>query len=496
MKICTTANMQQAEAELIAEGYSARLLMQQASVGIAEALMQFFPEPGYCVAYLGKGNNAGDAITVLNILKRHGWETAYRAAYPRNEWGDLLQRQSQDSTPPHKELKEPPLPHINKPLILLDGLLGIGAKNSLRQEIANLCSEINYLRSRCGAVKTIAIDIPTGLDTDLGIPQPNTVEADFTMCIGAVKTGLIADNATAYIGRLVCINLPKLVPNAIPGTEIITSKRLTKFLASRPYTDYKNKRGHVGIIAGSEGMLGAAKLCSEAALRAGAGLVTLYVHRTIYPIIAGNIIPEVMVRPVECYADIELRKHSAFLIGPGIGAVTEEDAEAIQVILELGTPTVLDADGLNLAAYMNWILGPHILATPHHGELERLIPDIINCETRTDCVDNFLNIHEAALIYKGARSIVSQQGKALYYNITGGPAMATAGQGDVLAGVCAGLLAQGESPLVSGVIGTFLCGRASEIAISSGHATQETLTAGDTLRHLNAAFSSTARLCY
>lgn len=496
MKVCSTQNMQIAERELIASGTPAKTLMQQASSGIADAIMQFFPEPGLCVAYLGKGNNAGDAITVMGILKKHGWKIGFRAAYPISEWAELPKRQFTALTPPPAEYTHPPLPVTGKPMILLDGLLGIGAKGLLNREISTLCAEMNYLRDRCGAVRTLAVDIPTGVDPDTGMPQENAVEADFTMCIGAVKQGLLDDDATLHAGRLVCIDLPGLHVQALPDTEIITSSRLTKFLVARPYTDYKNKRGHIGILAGSEGMTGAARLTCEAALRAGAGLVTLHVHRSIYPLIAPAMPPEIMITPVDSYADISLRKFSAFLIGPGIGPVSEEDAEAIRIILETGTPTVLDADGLNLAAAMQWTLGSHILATPHHGEMLRLLPDEDPGGIRADIADAFLAEHEAAVIYKGARSIITQQGKPLFYNTTGGPGMATAGQGDVLAGVCGGFIAQGESLLVSAVLGAYLCGRASELAISSGAATQETLTAGDTLRHLHTAIRSTARLSY
>ena len=448
------------------------------------------------MAYLGKGNNAGDAITVLNILQRHGWDTGFRAAYPRSEWRELPLRQFAEISPPLLEYQEAPLPVTGRPMVLLDGLLGIGTSGLLNKEIAGLCAEMNYLRDRCGAVRTVAVDIPTGIDSDTGMPQEHAVEADFTMCIGAVKQGLLDDDATLHVGRLVCIELPGLHVQALPATEIITSSRLTKFLSARPYTDYKNKRGHLGVIAGSEGMLGAARLCCEAALRAGAGLVTLHVHRTAYPVAAACMPPEIMVKPVDSYADISIRPFSAFLLGPGIGSVSEEDAEAIRIILETGTPVLLDADGLNLAAAMQWKLGKHILATPHHGEIRRLLPEADDCAIRADIADCFLAEHEAALIYKGARSIVTQRGKPLFYNITGGPAMATAGQGDVLAGVCGGFIAQGESLLVSAVLGTYLCGRASELAISSGAATQQSLTAGDTLRHLPAALLSTARLCY
>ncbi len=496
MKVCATEQMQLAERELIESGTPALTLMNQASAGIADAIMQFFPQPGLCVAYLGKGNNAGDAVTVLNILQKHGWQIGFRAAYPHSEWGELPRYQFDAITPPPTEYAHPPLPCVGKPLVLLDGLLGIGACGTLSSNLANLCAEMNYLRNRCGAARTVAIDIPTGIDPDTGMPQENAVEADFTMSIGAMKQGLLEDEATPHVGRLVCLELSGLKVRPIHGKELITSARLTKFLTSRPYDDYKNKRGHVGVIAGSEGMLGAARLCCEAALRAGAGLVTLHVHRAVYPLIAPAMPPEIMVRPVDSYADVSIRNFSAFLIGPGMGPVSEEDAEAIELILDAGTPTVLDADGLNLAAAMQWTLGPHILATPHHGEMRRLLPEAAGYTVREEIADCFIAAHEAAFIYKGARSIIGQRGKSLFYNITGGPAMATAGQGDVLAGVCSGFLAQGESPLVSAVLGAYLCGRASEIPLSCGAATQQTLTAGDTLRHLPHAIQSTAMLCY
>lgn len=132
--------------------------------------------------------------------------------------------------------------------------------------------------------------------------------------------------------------------------------------------------------------------------------------------------PEIMVRPVDSYADISIRTFSAFLIGPGIGSVSEEDAEAVRLILETGTPTVLDADGLNLAAAMQWNLGEHVLATPHHGEIRRLLPDADNYAIRADIADCFLAEHEAALVYKGARTIVTQRGKPLFITSLGIPA--------------------------------------------------------------------------
>lgn len=106
MKVCSTENMQIAERELIINGTPARTLMKLASAGIAEAVMQFFPVPGLCIAYVGKGNNGGDALTVLNILKQHGWETGFRAAYPRAEWGELPVRQLAEIPPPPRNTRK------------------------------------------------------------------------------------------------------------------------------------------------------------------------------------------------------------------------------------------------------------------------------------------------------------------------------------------------------------------------------------------------------
>lgn len=127
MKVCSTENMQIAERELIINGTPARTLMKLASAGIAEAVMQFFPVPGLCIAYVGKGNNGGDALTVLNILKQHGWKQV-SAPPTRARNGELPARQLAEISPPPQEYQEAPLPRTGKPMILLDGLLGIGAK--------------------------------------------------------------------------------------------------------------------------------------------------------------------------------------------------------------------------------------------------------------------------------------------------------------------------------------------------------------------------------
>lgn len=495
MRVCSAKQMQEAEQALITSGTSALELMEEAASGIADAILQHFPSPGLCIAYLGKGNNAGDAVTILRILQDHGWEIGIRSAWPEEMWSDLLLEQYHTLHPKPQHIHQVAIPRY-KQTILLDGLLGTGTRGELSSELGLLCSEINYLRSQYACVRVVAIDVPSGVHPDTGIPALDSVEADFTGCIGAVKCGLLEDTATLHVGRIWPIPLTGLTPQSLHATKVSGSTMLSPFLAPRPYDDYKNRKGHVGIIAGSRGMLGAARLCSEAALRAGAGLVTVHALEEDYPILSAIMPPEIMVSPIRSYHDIDIKKFSAFLIGPGLGRIQSENREAIRIILSLGTPVVLDADGLNMVAEEKWRLGKHVLATPHPGEMASLLPHITPMSNRAEIIDQFCQEHDAAVIYKGARSLITQHNQPLYYNISGGPAMATAGQGDVLAGVCAGWCAQGESPLVAGVLSAFLCGRASEIALSNLQSTEQTFTAGDTIKFLPQAIISTGQLCY
>jgi hydroxyethylthiazole kinase-like uncharacterized protein yjeF len=486
MKVCSCQEMQVAEQQLIASGTPALDLMNQAARNIAEAIIRFYPQPGLCIAFTGKGNNGGDAIAVLNILQQCGWEADIAHPYPTEEWGELARLQlSRLSRPLWKKETHPSgreFPHI----LLLDGLLGLGAKGDLRPEIAACCRTINRMRQSSNAFHTWAIDLPTGIDGDTGEVSDDAVVADHTSVIGGVKQGLLADSATSYAGRLVSIPMDGLeLPDSCSERILIDSYLLRRFPIHRPYELFKNQAGHVAVIAGSYSMPGAARLCSEAALRAGAGLVTLFVTEELYPILAPALPPEIMIKPVSGFDQCEPDHYQTLLIGPGLGTISEKNARIIHgFIREFQGTIVLDADGLNCAARENWTLGPNVLATPHPGEMKRLLHTDTSCLTREEIVREFTRRHEAALIYKGARSIVTASGAPVFYNSSGGPAMATAGQGDVLAGVCAGWCAQGLAPVQSALLSTYLCGCASEILLATGRQTEQTLCAGDTLRAL------------
>lgn len=489
MYICSPSHMQRLEAELISSGVSAEALMNDASQKIAEAISTNLPTFRRCIAFVGKGNNGGDAIAILRFLLQKGWEVSIRSPFETEEWGELSRKQL--SLLPSVEITSHPLSAPLPPrTLLLDGILGLGSRAGLQSPLAELCQEINTLREKSPLCKTWAIDLPSGIDSESGIPDPHCIIADFTSPIGTVKCGIIADQATQHTGRLIPIPMEGLSPSEW-NARISSPKSFIPLVQPRNYELFKNRAGHVGIIAGSIGMTGAARLCAEAALRAGAGLVTLIVNEEIYPILASSVPASIMVKPVNSLSDLDLSPFSTLLIGPGLGTPSSGNARAIGNILQqFPHPIVLDADGLNLAARHQWKLRKNILATPHPGEIQRLLREIPPGTSRIDIANIFTARHEATLIEKGARSIIASAGMPPCYNISGGPAMATAGQGDVLAGVCAGLCAQGIPLFDTACLGAYLCGKSSDLLVFHEQQTEQTLTAEDTLKGLAQAFLS------
>lgn len=486
--------MRAAEEAAFARGVSAETLMEEAGAGIARALAKFFPRSGKCIVFAGKGHNAGDAFVAARWLLQAGWEVETRLIFPEAELSALTSkklgelRESQSARGLCAPIREDAATigaqsHLSH-WIVLDGLLGLGARPPLREPIRGACREINALRDRA---HIIAIDLPSGLDGDSGEADDDCVVADFTITVGCAKRGLVADSAIDFVGRLELVPLPELQPNETFDSELATPESLAGLLPRRKYSAYKNQFGRIGVIAGSRGFTGAAIICSLGALRSGAGLVELFVPEEIYEIVATSAAPEVMVKPVESYADLLEEPIDVWAIGPGLGKSRAD--EILALIRNARQPMVVDADGLNILAERMETLkescGPRLL-TPHPGEMKRIFPN--EKLPRAELATKFCHEYAATLLLKGSRTIVAQAGRPLSYNTTGNPGMSTGGMGDALTGVCAGLLGQKLSPNDAGRLGAWLCGRAAEMAVLNDDASEESLLPSDVLDHLGAAF--------
>ena len=497
--IVTTHEMQAIEKRAFAHGVEAEALMEEAGAQIAMVVRQFFPVPGHALVFCGKGHNGGDALVAARYLAESGWRIRLDEPYGEEALAPLTRKKRRELI---FGLNQAGANQPGEPTVILDGLLGIGGRPGLRDPLPAATARINRLRLEHGAT-VFSIDLPTGLDGDTGAVGPDTVVADVTLTIGFAKRGLLADGAIDHVGRLALLPLPALEREGgspYPGGEtLITPGALGRLCPPRHFGMHKGECGRVGIIAGAQGMAGAAVLCANAAIRAGAGLVTLFVPPPLYPQVAAAAMPEVMTRPLEDLDEVSRHRLDILAVGPGLGQPAY-GAQLLDLMETFPGPMVIDADALNLLAAAGSLsrlrdrVAPRLL-TPHPGEMARLFPEAASL-SRKETVERFLGQETApdvplVLLLKGARTVIGQRKGAdtvLAYNTTGTPGMAGGGMGDVLTGTCAALAGQGMPLFDAARLGAWLAGRTSEILISQGWRSQESLSAGDLGEFFGAAF--------
>jgi hydroxyethylthiazole kinase-like uncharacterized protein yjeF len=485
--IVSAAAMRAAEEAAFASGVEVEALMDRAGAGVAAAVRQFFPRPGRAIVFVGKGHNGGDALVAAACLKQAGWEIDLRLIFPEADCAELTKKKLEDF---REDERVGDLPALTgrAHLIVLDGLLGLGAKHLLREPVRTAAQEINRLRREQNAF-VFTVDLPTGLDGDTADADPDCVLADCTITIGFAKHGLVIDGAIDFVGRLEIVALSELAIAASPGNDLVACPlSLATLLPSRKFSAYKNEFGRIGVVAGSPGFVGAALMTTEGALRGGAGLVELFVPRDIYPIVAAAAPAEAMVKPVRSYRDLLEEKIDVWALGPGLGK--SEAKDILKLIERAAAPMVVDADGLNILSgdieVLKRFAGPRLL-TPHPGEMKRLFDS--GKMSRAGTAKNFTDSFSVTLLLKGARTIVAERGCPLSYNSTGNPGMATGGMGDVLTGVCAALVGQGLSLYDAARVGAWACGRAAEIAIFEKGESEQSLLPRDVLKNLGRALT-------
>lgn len=480
--ILSRSQMLEAETTAFARGVRAEDLMEIAGSRLADMVRQFHPVPGACRVFAGKGHNGGDVFVAARHLGQLGWQIQCEDVYPDSQLAPLTANQL-------KRLPRSASPSTERTLVVLDGLLGIGAVGAPRNPVLSAIEKINTLRAAHGAW-VLSADIPSGLNADTGEAVGAVVRADATLAMGFAKTGLVADSATEFVGRLAIASLPDVhAPHGADRADVSTAENWMPFLPPRSFETHKGMCGRVAIVAGSRGYTGAARLCSESAVLGGAGLVTLFVPEDIYPILAASVVPEVMVQPVSTLVKVLDSTYQAIAIGPGLGA--SRRTEILEIIRSAACPCVIDADALNAVADGHLDLleqsNAPCLLTPHPGEMERLFPRANR--TRRQWLESFVSEYPVTLLLKGARTVIGEKCSSTLFNTTGHPGMASGGMGDVLTGVCSALIAQGKSPYNAAAVGAWVCGRAAELAITAGQS-QESLHASAVLHHLGLAFKS------
>jgi hydroxyethylthiazole kinase-like uncharacterized protein yjeF len=472
------------ETRTFAAGIGEETLMLEAGAGLAKVVLEWLPVPGIAVVFAGKGHNAGDAFVLAHHLLQAGWQVEIRLAWPETELRPLAAKQLgivRDRVA-FRALDKEEVPR-GRPLLLVDGLLGIGGGGLLQGPAADGVRQINALRQREHAL-TLAVDLPSGLGCD-----PRPVTADLTVTLGWPKDLLFSDEATAAVGRLLSVPLTHLPPpepmSQNPGGRdvLVTASGLQEWLLPRPaFARHKGQSGRIGILAGSQGLTGAARLASTAAVMLGGGLVTLFCPRNVCDILAAACPPEVMVRAVGSCQEVRDFPWDALGAGPGLG--TTPLPMLADLILNDPRPLVLDADALNALAAGPWLgsahragsgdpsgpgispfAGPRLL-TPHPGELARLVQAMdpgLPALPRRAQAQALARSTGLTVLAKSSRSFVIEKDRPAAWNGTGHPLMARGGMGDVLTGFLTVLTAQ-EMPLYhAAALGSWLLGRGGEL---------------------------------
>jgi hydroxyethylthiazole kinase-like uncharacterized protein yjeF len=488
MKVLDSRTVQEWEARSIEQATSVAALMEEAIDGLTRWIKHRFP-PGRCLALCGKGNNGNDTLWLADRLRELGWHVEICLSHPPED-------RSAPEVAPIRRAQEsariwPDFPgdtfSSGPPVLVIDGLLGLGARGAPRSPYDEMIQRVMHKRRSCDRI--ISIDFPSGVDTDSGSCHDPHVQADFTVAIGAVKSGCLQRAASDAVGRLSAIPISLVAPAPEADSEFFTLGDATLHFPRRFSGTYKNRQGTVSIWAGSAGMAGAAILCSRAALHSGAGLVRLFVPETILPHVM-TATPEVMVHPVLTPGgqfNPLLFEAEALLAGPGLG--TDESVRSLfsRFSAAVSQPLVLDADALNLCGPGKQELASlpaRTVLTPHPGEFARFFPAASG--DRIADARQFTSLNpNRTLVLKGPQTIVAQSSHPLSFNGSGNPGLATAGSGDVLAGLTAGLLAGGRDPRDAARLAVFWHGHAADHAVRLHGETS--LTAGTVIDFLGAA---------
>jgi NAD(P)H-hydrate epimerase len=361
--------------------------------------------------------------------------------------------------------------------ILVDGIFGTGLDAEVRGYYREVIDHLNTLQK-----PIVAIDIPSGLDADTGKPFGTAIRASLTVTFGLPKIGHLISPGLDYVGeiKVIDIGLPKRLveEEKIPAYLLEEEEIQTWLSIPRQPDTHKGDYGHLLVIAGSVGKTGAAAMACQAALKIGAGLVTLAIPKSLNPIMEMKL-TEVMTEPLPetPKQTLSLRAFSAIvrlcenkravIIGPGLGIFKETQSLVLKLIRTLDLPIILDADGLTALATQPKILpttNRSLILTPHPGEMARLIRSTVKevLEDRIRLSRNFSQSQHVHLILKGHPTLITTPKGEVFINPTGNPGMASGGTGDVLTGMIGGLVCQGFDILPSLQMAVYLHGKAGD----------------------------------
>lgn len=459
MNILNAEQMQAADAHAIHDlGILSLTLMENAASEVVKVIVERYPEKRRVLVVCGKGNNGGDGLAVARLLKLRGWDASAvllgrsteLKADPANNFARAVAMQVSVKESTDAALLQMRL--VDSELVV-DAIFGTGLTRAAEGPYAQAIEAIN-----ASGKTVVAIDVPSGLSSDTGARIGPAVIAQATVVLAALKHCHVLAPACVCCGELYVrdIGIPTESPVAL-----IDSRDVAALLPNRFADGHKGTFGHALVIAGSNGKAGAAYLCGKAALRAGAGLVTVAAPSRAQLAVA-SYGPEIMTESVagnpdffspEAFSELIVLagNKSVVAIGPGIGTHQETLALFQRLVVEVEAPLVIDADGLNLLASDRSILRKRkaraTILTPHPGEMARLL-GTTTAQVQNDRIAAALSLSQdsgAIVVLKGYRTVIADPEGYVRINPSGSSALASGGTGDVLTGAISGFVAQGLS---------------------------------------------------
>jgi hydroxyethylthiazole kinase-like uncharacterized protein yjeF len=487
MKVVTAEVMRRLDRKAIEEfGIPGLVLMENAARGTLGAMFRHFPDllKKRVGILAGRGNNGGDAFAVARYLLNRGIACQVYLLAAREEvrgdaaanleiltrmGGTLVEILNLEEWESRKE-------QVAANDLLVDGILGTGLRGGVKGFFQEIIEFVNSLGK-----PVVAIDIPSGLDSDSGQVLGACIQAALTATFGLLKRGLLLLPGAQYGGRIVLvdISLPQsAVESEAIGDHLLEGADFLPFLTPRSPGAHKGDFGHLLVLSGSPGKTGAAAMVCQAALRVGTGLVTLGIPESLNPILEAKLtepmtepLPETKEKTLGLAAQGRIMelcgRKTALAIGPGLSMNGETVKLVHKLVRSINLPAVIDADGLSaLAGRLDLLRKSQkdLILTPHPGEMARLTDRSIG-EIQKDRISasrDFAKKYGLTLVLKGARSVVASPQGEVFINPTGNPGMASGGTGDILTGMIGGFLAQGFPALEAAKLGVFLHGLAGD----------------------------------
>ncbi len=449
-------------------GITGQVMMQRAGKAAFDFMQRRWPQAQKIAVFCGGGNNGGDGYVVAHLAHERGlsvsiWQVGNQENM-KDEAYQAYEACKRDNIDINVFNDKVNLQHTD---IIVDAICGVGLHDNLREDTVATIKKMQRAQ-----VPIFAIDVPTGIDSDTGQILGAAVQATATMTFIGIKLGLLTGNGIAYTGELVCndLQLPSdLFSYVAPVAEKIHLSAYFTYLKPRSRDWHKGLSGHVLIVGGDVGFSGAPRMAGEAALRVGAGLVTI-ATRPENALMMNITCPELMCRGVTKAEELDplIAKADIIVLGPGLGQ--SDWAKTLwRHVCEQELPLVMDADALNLLSETERVKESWVL-TPHPGEAGRLINETAQTiqEDRLTAIKAINKRYGGVCVLKGAGSLVLSPNSLPALCDKGNPGMASAGMGDILSGVIGGLIAQGIPLSEAAKLGVTLHAMAGDLAAKEG----------------------------